>query len=283
MGFGPETLAPSVRPTVMAEVLNEKGELEERQFTYPANVYHSFIYYNKNILDKLGVPYPPRDLTWEKYIELAQQLTITRPDSSIPEVFGAAGAGYWPLVWNYGGDAFNADGTRCTIGEKPYINAAIFLHRLYYDFKVEPTPVEKAGVASRGGFGTGYLNWFGEGRVALFWGSRYSLIQLRRFQAEQREARAEYLKRHPHITGVLSVGGWGAEGFSDATATAQGREKLAQSILELMDKHGFRGVDLDWEYPGSSMGGEGGRDSGEGEDYESFMAGGGVTASYLRF
>ena len=197
MGFGPETLAPSVRPTVMAEVLNEKGELEERQFTYPANVYHSFIYYNKNILDKLGVPYPPRDLTWEKYIELAQQLTITRPDSSIPEVFGAAGAGSWPLVWNYGGDAFNADGTRCTIGEKPYSNAAIFLHRLYYDFKVEPTPVEKAGVASRGGFGTGYLNWFGEGRVALFWGSRYSLIQLRRFQAEQREARAEYLKRHP--------------------------------------------------------------------------------------
>ena len=65
----------------------------------------------------------------------------------------------------------------------------------------------------------------------------------------------KYLKRHPHITGVLSVGGWGAEGFSDATATAQGREKLAQSMLELMDQHGFRGIDLDWEYPGSSMGG----------------------------
>ena len=44
-------------------------------------------------------------------------------------------------------------------------------------------------------------------------------------------------------------------GFSDATATAQGREKLAQSMLELMDQHGFRGIDLDWEYPGSSMGG----------------------------
>lgn len=81
----------------------------------------------------------------------------------------------------------------------------------------------------------------------------------------------KYLKRHPHITGVLSVGGWGAEGFSDATATAQGREKLAQSILELMDKHGFRGVDLDWEYPGSSMGGLKHRDD-DWENYLSLMA-----------
>lgn len=64
-----------------------------------------------------------------------------------------------------------------------------------------------------------------------------------------------YLKKHPHIQGVLSVGGWGAEGFSDATATAEGRAQLADSILALMDEHGFTGVDLDWEYPGSAAGG----------------------------
>lgn len=64
-----------------------------------------------------------------------------------------------------------------------------------------------------------------------------------------------YLKRHSHIRGVLAVGGWGAEGFSDACATAQGREKLAESILLLMDKYGFTGVDIDWEYPGSSAAG----------------------------
>lgn len=64
-----------------------------------------------------------------------------------------------------------------------------------------------------------------------------------------------YLKRHSHIRGVLAVGGWGAEGFSDACATAQGREKLAESILSLIDKYGFTGVDIDWEYPGSSAAG----------------------------
>lgn len=65
----------------------------------------------------------------------------------------------------------------------------------------------------------------------------------------------QFLQRNPHIDGVLSVGGWGAGGFSEACATAEGREKLANSILNLMDKHGFVGVDIDWEYPGSSAAG----------------------------
>ena len=64
-----------------------------------------------------------------------------------------------------------------------------------------------------------------------------------------------YLRKHPHIRGVMAVGGWGAEGFSDACATADGRARLADSILRLMDENGFRGVDIDWEYPGTSAGG----------------------------
>ena len=64
-----------------------------------------------------------------------------------------------------------------------------------------------------------------------------------------------YLKQHPNIDGVLSVGGWGADGFSQACATQEGREKLADSILRLMDEHGFVGVDIDWEYPGVSFAG----------------------------
>ena len=64
-----------------------------------------------------------------------------------------------------------------------------------------------------------------------------------------------YLRAHPEVDGVLSVGGWGADGFSDACATEAGRQKLAASILRLVDDHGFVGVDIDWEYPGSSAAG----------------------------
>ncbi len=64
-----------------------------------------------------------------------------------------------------------------------------------------------------------------------------------------------YLRRNPHITGVMAVGGWGADGFSQACATEEGRIALADSILALMDEHGFTGVDIDWEYPGTSAAG----------------------------
>ena len=59
-----------------------------------------------------------------------------------------------------------------------------------------------------------------------------------------------FLKKHPHVDGVLSIGGWGADGFSDACLTAEGRQILADSLLTLMDDCGFVGIDVDWEYPG---------------------------------
>ena len=77
-----------------------------------------------------------------------------------------------------------------------------------------------------------------------------------------------FLKKHPHIDGVLSVGGWGAEGFSDACLTEEGRRTLADSILALMDEGGFVGVDVDWEYPGVSGTGIVSRD----EDVENWYA-----------
>lgn len=68
-------------------------------------------------------------------------------------------------------------------------------------------------------------------------------------------AMSAWLKRHPQVDGVLSVGGWGADGFSQACMTEEGRQKLADSILALMDEYGFVGVDIDWEYPGFSTAG----------------------------
>lgn len=61
-----------------------------------------------------------------------------------------------------------------------------------------------------------------------------------------------FLKKHPHVDGVLSIGGWGADGFSDACMTEEGRKTLADSLLTLMDNCGFVGIDVDWEYPGVS-------------------------------
>jgi chitinase len=69
----------------------------------------------------------------------------------------------------------------------------------------------------------------------------------------------ESLKRirgvYPGIKILLSVGGWGADGFSQAAMTREGRGKLAESAAALIVEYGLDGLDIDWEYPGSSLAG----------------------------
>ena len=54
------------------------------------------------------------------------------------------------------------------------------------------------------------------------------------------------------VKNILSVGGWTNSeegGFEAATTTAEGVEKLAQSIVDYAVEWKFDGVDIDWEYP----------------------------------
>lgn len=54
---------------------------------------------------------------------------------------------------------------------------------------------------------------------------------------------------NPELKILLSVGGWGAGGFSDAACTAEGRALFASTAGETVAAHGLDGIDIDWEYP----------------------------------
>ena len=53
----------------------------------------------------------------------------------------------------------------------------------------------------------------------------------------------------------LAIGGWGADGFSQAVRTAEGRTKFVKSIMKVIKEYQFDGIDLDWEYPGTGVAG----------------------------
>lgn len=56
-------------------------------------------------------------------------------------------------------------------------------------------------------------------------------------------------QQNPNLKVLLSVGGWGARGFSGAAATKETRALFIQSAQEIIEKYDLDGIDLDWEYP----------------------------------
>jgi len=60
-------------------------------------------------------------------------------------------------------------------------------------------------------------------------------------------ARIHALK--PELKILLSVGGWGAGGFSIMSRTPEGIAKFTASCVDAVENYGLDGIDLDWEYP----------------------------------
>ncbi|MEC0371690.1 glycosyl hydrolase family 18 protein [Paenibacillus chibensis] len=69
----------------------------------------------------------------------------------------------------------------------------------------------------------------------------------------------ELRKENPHLKILNSVGGWAADGFSDAALTEESRETFAGSIIDYVKKYDLDGIDLDWEYPTQNAGDTTGR------------------------
>lgn len=73
-------------------------------------------------------------------------------------------------------------------------------------------------------------------------------------------------RESPDLKLVLSVGGWGAGGFSETMATDAGRKQFAWSARNLVERYHLDGIDIDWEYPCIGISGI----KASGEDKENF-------------
>ncbi|XP_034479846.1 acidic mammalian chitinase [Drosophila innubila] len=58
--------------------------------------------------------------------------------------------------------------------------------------------------------------------------------------------------KNPTLKTLVAVGGWneGSKRFSIVANDAEKRSLFIEQIIQFIQRHGFDGVDLDWEYPG---------------------------------
>lgn len=74
-------------------------------------------------------------------------------------------------------------------------------------------------------------------------------------------------QQNPNLRINLSVGGWGAGGFSEMAMTKENRTAFIANAMDWIEKYGFDGIDIDWEYP---VNGGWGTISSAPEDKENF-------------
>ncbi len=73
-------------------------------------------------------------------------------------------------------------------------------------------------------------------------------------------------KSKPGLKVIAAIGGWGADGFSDASLTPSSRYKFAREVNKLINEYNLDGIDIDWEYPANKAAGITARE----EDKENF-------------
>lgn len=60
---------------------------------------------------------------------------------------------------------------------------------------------------------------------------------------------------NPELKVIAAIGGWGMDGFSGAALTPTSRYNFAREANRIINEYGLDGIDIDWEYPGSSAAG----------------------------
>jgi chitinase len=64
-------------------------------------------------------------------------------------------------------------------------------------------------------------------------------------------------KRHPQLKVNISIGGWGADHFSDMAHDPSLRAQFVAGVIDWLERYNLDGADIDWEYPvGPSWGQE---------------------------
>ncbi|MEB3298925.1 MAG: sugar ABC transporter substrate-binding protein [Candidatus Sericytochromatia bacterium] len=156
---------PAVResdffPQVL-EAMRWKGALHG----LPRDLSNLVVFYNKDLFDAAGVPYPKPGWTVADLERIAPRLTIPGRQWAIG--FQPNPLVWTPWVWSFGGDVMDAGMTRCTLGEPEARAGLQFYLDLRHRHRVAPSDKDTGNARMTQLFATGKLAMFVYGRWAV--------------------------------------------------------------------------------------------------------------------
>lgn len=121
-------------------------ETADGYYGLPRDIQPSVMYYNKDMFDEAGVPYPDESWTWDDMIEAGKKLTKdTDGDGTIDQY--AIWADIWDmellwasLVWEEGGEIINADYSKTLLADQGAMDAWNLIHDMIFEYQIMPNP-----------------------------------------------------------------------------------------------------------------------------------------------
>ncbi len=141
----------------------EAFKLDGRLECIPQNVSSLVVYWNRGLFQRLGVPPPKPDWTWDDFRKTAQALTRDEDGDGRMDVHGLAFeptlSRLAPFVWQAGGDVVDSVKNPRHLGllNAPSLEALRFVLRLQRVFKVTPSLEEAKSENHEARFAAGRL------------------------------------------------------------------------------------------------------------------------------
>jgi multiple sugar transport system permease protein/multiple sugar transport system substrate-binding protein len=156
-------LDPSDYYPVGLEALRVNGRLHG----LPKGFTPYVIYYNQDLFDRAGLPYPQAGWTWEDLRRAARAITRDEDGDGRTDVFGL-GHSHWlqglaPWIWQNNGRILNEGRTRCVIDRPEAVEALQFLKDLMAEGVAIPDQLS-AGIKT----GTSTIALFEQGKLAMY-------------------------------------------------------------------------------------------------------------------
>jgi multiple sugar transport system substrate-binding protein len=133
------------------------------------------LFYNTDLFDAAGVPYPTSDYTWDNVRAAAADLTVDTNGDGVPDEYGL-GYETWFVpwlfwIWSNGGSVFNDDDTACTLTDPKSVEAIQYWADMMIEDEVALPPSTADALQ-------GVSNAFMTGAVAMFIGNTWNIQEL---------------------------------------------------------------------------------------------------------
>jgi multiple sugar transport system substrate-binding protein len=115
---------------------------DEELYGFPACLGLTVLFYNKDMFDRAGVPYPDTSWTYDDLIRVGRKLTVDGDGDGVPDQWGLSFdvhyTGLETVIYSRGGRMLTPDGRRAVLEEPATLKSLEFIRDIFLKDRIAP-------------------------------------------------------------------------------------------------------------------------------------------------